>query len=263
MVLAATAPTFAYASTRAKSRITFLNVIGSDPEAGNPVHVRMTWSIDATTFPNPTVHARLDRWSKTKKRYVGYSGQAVKAYQYDLPVDGVSKKRIATLKTNTRGEFSLKPSAAGEYLATYGGNSSTKASSNLLDRFDDLEGMVKTTVSTSSVDASTTRVDFDAAARYNPNYRQGGFIAGVRIPWDSPTIQVEPSVHGRESSSMGVFTGRALSGHVDGQARFTFSTLVPAEWLFDQSTGASLEIVYDTIVLFPNPYVHVRWVQPQ
>jgi hypothetical protein len=160
VLVACATPAVAAASARVRTRIAFVNV----PEDG---YYCSCWSLGTTSVPSPVARARLSYYRASTRSWVGYGKRVVTIQRYSDWDDTLLA--VGRRTTDKRGYFTFAMRFAETYTVRYGGSKSSLTSAKSADRVDWVAAETTVpVVTTSSVDATHTRVTIAADYLYNP-----------------------------------------------------------------------------------------------
>jgi hypothetical protein len=209
-------PSAALAATKVKTKIVLTNV----PEEG---YYSQWWDYETTSVPSPVAKARLMYFSPTAKKWVGYPHRPIKVLRYRVYDNYVT---VASPHTDKKGYFSFKLRHTSDYKAAYAGSAYSSKSSKRTSRTDWVSSESTTVATTTTVDATRTRINIESDFRYNPYVNAE---AGVSVS------VVSSSLLGAGLDWRTLYTGwvpDANAAH-DGYGHASLSFVVPTQ-SFDQ-----------------------------
>ena len=156
-------PGVAHAATaKITTKIVYVNATGP----GYAAH----WSLDTTSVPDPVARGRLLYYKRSTKKWVGYSGRPVR-----VKTIGFVGPYIVNVRTDKGGYFRFPlREYDGDYTASYAGSAHTRKASRTTRRIDSVDARaLPPVVTTSTVDATRTRIAVTADYLFNPFVTDG------------------------------------------------------------------------------------------
>ena len=170
--LAAPAVAEAHAA-KLKTKIVYVNTAGWS--------YRTHWSLDTTSVPTPVARGRLLYYKPSTKKWVGYSGRPVKVGCYGAE-PGLRHFTVVKAKTDRRGYFRFPLKYQYSYYASYAGSAHTRRASRITRRIDSVDTRrLPPVVTTSTVDATNTRIAVTADYLFNPFVTRGDILMSAAI----------------------------------------------------------------------------------